>query len=332
MDSAAVRVERYASEHRSSWDLFVTTAKNGTFLFLRDYMDYHSDRFQDHSLLAFRGSELLGVLPANLTQAGSLVSHQGLTYGGLLVQPSATLCDVLTVFRACLAHLHHHRIERLVYKRIPRHFCQMPDDEIDYALFLVGARLQRRDTALVISRLHRLPFRKGRRYEIRKARRHGVRLVEETDFGSFWQQLLVPRLAGRYEVRPVHSLEEISLLASRHPTRIRQFSAYRGDHILAGTTIYETPSVAHAQYIAVSSEGQSVGALDLLFAWLIEERYADKLYFDFGTCNEDQGRSLNHGLLSWKEGFGARASSHDFHEILTDQFSQLDAVLTKITR
>jgi hypothetical protein len=322
-----ISVERYTPERKEPWDRFVSAAKNATFLHFRDYMDYHGDRFIDHSLLVSKGSQLLAVLPANITAERTLISHQGLTFGGLVLRQDATLCDVLEGFHAGLEFLHLNQIESLVYKRIPRFYNVLPDDEADYALFLLEAQLSRRDCAIVVSQQDRLPFRKGRKSEISKARRYGVRVVEETDFSAFWETLLTPRLESRYGVKPVHTVAEITLLASRFPAQIRQFSAYCGERLVAGTTIFETPTVAHAQYSAVSDEGQKVGALDFLYGWLLAERYKDKRYFDFGICNDRDGRSLNHGLVVWKEGFGGRSCAHDFYQVLTRNYSRLEPVL-----
>jgi len=88
-------VERYTPARKTDWDAFVRTAKNATFLFHRDYMDYHGDRFVDHSLLIFHGKTLMGLLPANLATDSTLVSHAGLTYGGLMVPYAATLLTEL---------------------------------------------------------------------------------------------------------------------------------------------------------------------------------------------------------------------------------------------
>jgi len=44
---------RYTSEKVQEWNAFVATSKNGTFLFNRGYMDYHSHRFEDCSLMFF---------------------------------------------------------------------------------------------------------------------------------------------------------------------------------------------------------------------------------------------------------------------------------------
>src|SRR6266581_6844062 len=268
-----LEVERYSPSRKGVWDAFIRKAKNSTFLFEREYMDYHADCFQDYSLMLYRGSEVAAVLPANLDSPGALTSHQGLTYGGLVVPRGATLNHVLSCFHAALAYLHDHQISTLRYKRIPTYYSPCPTDDVAYCLFLLEAPLYRRECSLVIPMAERLRFQKRRTRQVKRAIRARLSLREETDFGPFWELILVPRLLSRYHVRPVHTLAQIRLLASRFPKNIRQFSAYDGDEIVAGITIYETPTVAHAQYIAASEKGRKTGALDRLVAWLLDERY-----------------------------------------------------------
>ena len=74
--------------------------------------------------------------------------------------------------------------------------------------------------------------------------------------------------------------------------------------------------MAHAQYIANSELGRSLGALDLLFQELIEVYSVDHLFFDFGISTERKGNHLNLGLINQKQGFGGRGIVHDFYEIL----------------
>ena len=319
-------VRQYTASDKPAWDKFVSTAKNATFLFARDYMDYHSDRFTDHSLMVFKDLELVAVLPANLKADGTLISHEGLTFGGLVVACSATLENVLAYFYVVLRHLNQSGISKLIYKRIPGFYNTLPDDDVAYVLFMLDAKLQRRDCSATISQANRLPFRRGHKYLIKKATHHEVRMVQETSFQPFWEQVLTPQLATRYGAKPVHTLEEITRLASRFPEQIKQFSAYCGDEIVAGTTIYETPTVAHAQYGAVTEKGRQIGAQAFLFSSLIE-LYKNKHFFDFGISNEHEGRVLNHGLLEWKEGFGARCYAHDFYEIVTGNYLKLEPVL-----
>ena len=71
---------KYTPEYRQQWDEYVAKARNATFLFYRNYMDYHSDRFKDYSLLFFKKGKLHSILPAH--QVGkTLCSHFGHTYG-----------------------------------------------------------------------------------------------------------------------------------------------------------------------------------------------------------------------------------------------------------
>jgi hypothetical protein len=99
------------------------------------------------------------------------------------------------------------------------------------------------------------------------------------------------------------------LLADRFPGRIRLWTACADGEIVAGALIYETPVVAHAQYIANGPRGRELCAGDALFDHLLTTVYQDK-WFDFGISNERSGE-LNAGLMRNKEGFGARAVVHD---------------------
>ena len=59
-------IRRYTAADKRVWDRYVANARNATFLFFRDYMDYHADRFQDYSLLFYVGNHLYAILPANI--------------------------------------------------------------------------------------------------------------------------------------------------------------------------------------------------------------------------------------------------------------------------
>ena len=44
-----VTIVRYSQISKNLWDQFVDESKNGTFMLKRDYIEYHSDRFEDYS-------------------------------------------------------------------------------------------------------------------------------------------------------------------------------------------------------------------------------------------------------------------------------------------
>jgi hypothetical protein len=304
-------VERYGPAGRDAWDAFVRSSKNGTFLLERGYVDYHADRFRDHSLLV-REPEgaLLAVLPAH-EDGPRLVSHGGLTYGGFVSGPGMKVPAMLGAFEAVAAYLRGLGFREWVYKTIPHIYHRHPAEEDRYALFLAGATLTRRDVLAVIDRRDRLPYQERRARAIRKAGKLGLATAEDADLAGFWE-VVTENLGQRHGARPVHSLAEIELLRSRFPANIRLFTARQpSGELLGGVLIYESPAVAHVQYIASTEEGRRQGALDLLFDELLQRCFADKPYFDFGISNEDGGRRLNRGLIDQKEGFGGRAVAHD---------------------
>lgn len=59
-------IRRYSPDQAEAWNLFVAQSKNGTFLFDRRFMDYHADRFADHSLMVYRRGKLYALLPGNV--------------------------------------------------------------------------------------------------------------------------------------------------------------------------------------------------------------------------------------------------------------------------
>ena len=306
-------IKRYSPDDQSAWNAFVARSRQGTFLFDRRYMDYHRDRFRDHSLMVFKDSRLFALLPAN--EAGdTLWSHQGLTYGGLLTDSRATTAHVCEVFRAVNACLRAGGFHKVVYKAIPWIYHKLPAEEDLYALTNVcGAQLIARHISTTLVRDHRLKFTESRRSGIRKARRNGLTVGLSNDLNAFWD-ILDSNLEHKYGVRPVHSEQELRLLQSRFPSHIKLYMVFKNGNPLGGTLIFETPQVVHTQYISASPEGKREGALDLLFDYLINDVYRDAPFFDFGKSCEGDGHVLNAPLIFQKEGFGGRGVCYDWYE------------------
>jgi hypothetical protein len=309
-----MNIIRYTAEMKTRWNAFVDSSKNATFLFKRDYMDYHSDHFSDHCLLFVDDkNKLLALMPANQKE-DALVSHGGLTYGGILSDASMTTPRMFELFDMLKLYAHSNGIKRIIYKTIPHIYSRIPAQEDQYALFRHGALLSRRDVLAVIEKSNHLPYQARRKRKISQARNAKLEIKKSVDYKAFWI-ILEENLLRRYKVKPVHSLSEITLLAGYFPEHIHLHICSAGKKILAGMVVYVTDDVAHVQYISTSEDGRNIGALDLLFAELIEHVYADKRYFDFGISTEQNGKMLNLGLIEQKEGFGARAVVHDQYEM-----------------
>ncbi len=160
----------------------------------------------------------------------------------------------------------------------------------------------------------RYSYRKGRACEVKKGHKNGMVLQESRDYAAFID-LLCEVLQERHGAVPVHTAEELELLAGRFPDNIKLYAAQKDGAMLAGTVIFDNGATVHTQYMMNTAQGRTMGALDSLIDHLLTEVYDGRRYFDFGISNEDGGRYLNRGLAAQKEGFGGRAVVHDFYEV-----------------
>ena len=302
-------ITRYTPEQAELWDRLVDESRNGTFLHKRGYMDYHADRFTDHSLIICRDGEPIALLPAHIKNE-DFCSHNGLTYGGLLLPDSVTAEEVLGIFSAIKEYiLSNTQATRLIYKPTPHIYHSYPCEEDLYALFRNGAALAERKVSSAIPLKAPLPI-SGRR-KLTDAMKSRLKIVEDGDLNIFWE-ILQCRLQSKYGVNPVHSITEIELLKSRFPDNIRLFCITGNDGtLLGGTLLFVTDKVVHMQYSATTDEGRRVSALDHLYEHIIKDCFADKEYFDFGISVEEGGRYLNSGLIAYKERLGGRAVVYD---------------------
>ncbi len=303
----------YTHDKQHEWNQFVKESKNGTFLFDRNFMDYHSDRFEDCSLLVEHNGRTIACMPANINRkTRQVVSHGGLTYGGLIMSRQISMTQVLETFNLILKYYSKELgAESFVYKAIPYIYSTYPAEEVLYALYRCGAELMSRGVSSTIHLPHHIPLNQNRKRKVKTASGNNLQISDSSDTDCFWE-LLNNTLTTNHNVSPVHTAAELKLLVSRFPEQIRLYTTIdQSNNILAGTLVFDMGHTVHTQYLAASEEGKRLGALDLLLHNLITETYADRQYFDFGISTEQGGRILNEGLIYQKEGFGGRAVCYD---------------------
>lgn len=308
-------VKKYAKQDYKIWNDFIDQAKNATFLFHRDFMEYHQDRFEDFSLLIYENQKLVAVLPANIKD-NNLYSHQGLTYGGLVYSKKIKTEKVELILDEILVFLKENNVKTFYYKPIPGFYFPHGNKEIDFFLFKRGAILDHKEMNLVINLKAELCISKSKLKHFRRIENLPLEIVEEEDFEPFWDQVLQPRLLEKYKAKPVHTKEEISFLKQNFDKNIKQFSVYQENVIIAGITIFEEDNVIKSQYGATSKSGEKVRALDFLFINLIEKYQQEgKSFFDMGIVNEEDEKGYNLGLLNQKEELGCSVYNQDFYKI-----------------
>ncbi|WP_273276750.1 GNAT family N-acetyltransferase [Maribacter polysiphoniae] len=315
-------VRKYKKEDKEIWDDFINHSKNSTFLFKRDFMDYHKDRYEDCSLMVFENNIPIAALPAHRIDKNTIASHFGLSYGGIILRKTETLHKTLQIVYKILYVLKSNKIEKIIYKSFHKFYNSIGSEEITYAKYLIKAKLTVRQFSSVINLNDKLEMNRTRLRLARRALKLGVEIKEVDSFDDYWNNILIPNLRNKYEAKPAHTVEEITKLHKSFPKNIHQFNAYLNNDIVAGATIFETSNVVRVQYNSANEEGRLSGASDLLYIKLIEKHFNHKNYFDFGTSFDANG--LNLGLLNWKESFGARAFSIDTFEIETKNFILLE--------
>lgn len=312
MDNKCIHIKKYDASLAKQWNEFCREVKTPLFMFDRNYMDYHSNRFVDHSLLFYECDKLIAILPANEAE-DKLISHGGLTYGGLLFDRSVKQHTINDVIRELISYMNNKGFRELIYKAIPHIYHEQPAEEAVYSLFQAGAVLSAVSASTVVKLSDPIQMPKGRKAQISRARREGVSvscLAEKQDYERFIE-LENEVLTERHGIKAVHTAEELFMLHERFSDKIHLFGAIYEDKMIAGTVIYEYGQVIHTQYMASNSQGRQIGALDLAIA-TIKEKYRDsKLWLDFGISTEEDGKVLNEGLIAQKEGFGGRTNVYE---------------------
>lgn len=301
-------ITKYDKSCRLDWNKFVREARNATFLFLREYMDYHSDRFADCSLMAFRNGKLSAILPANLSE-NTLFSHQGLTYGGWVL-PVAGIdgADYEELWKAWFKWCRGNGIDLIDYKPLPSIYHRMPSQEDIFMLSRYGEM-----TGCGLSSAINLHDNPGFN---KLQKRHLKHLPDNVCIRSFngnaeeetrnFHTLLSECLHSRHNVLPVHSFEELLNLMALFPDNIRIWEASEGEETRAAICAYMAPPCFHCQYIATSEEGRRQNILPFLVSKMIDEATRQGfLFFDFGISTENNGAKLNYGLNRQKTSFGA---------------------------
>ena len=307
-----IEIIKYESSRSNEWDNFVSNSRIDSFIFFRDFMDYHSHKFVDFSLMIYKKGNLDAVIPGNIDN-DIFYSHQGLTYGGVITSVNSKTVDIINYFNTINIFLKNNGLKRVVYKSIPYIYNKLPTQEDLYVLFKLKAQKIACNISSTIYQNNKLPFIELRKRGSKKAKGNNVEIIKTTDFRDFWT-VLEDNLIATHGVKPVHTINEITFLHKKFPDNIVGYTCLLDSKVIAGCLLFVMKNVVHVQYISANDKGKEVSALDLLFENLINEKYNHKDFFDFGQSTEQMGAVLNENLIFQKEGFGARGVCYDTYK------------------
>ena len=313
-----MQVQVFQEANAIQWDEFCADAFAATFLHTRQFLSYHGDRFLDQSLILEDNGHWIGIFPAaqHPHDEGCIVSHPGITYGGLLHSGRLRGEGMIEAMECILRHYHELGYKRLIYKAVPHIYHRAPAQDDLYVLFRLGAKRVRCDLSSAVDLANRLPKSMRRRRSLKKAQTAGIYIEEDTKFAAPLWNVITENLARKHDVKSVHSLNEINLLAQRFPNNIRFVTGLLNGKVEAGVVLFITQMTHHAQYITASTLGNKTCALDMVFEHcMANASMQGARWFDFGISTMDSGQVLNAGLHHFKSEFGCGGVVHEFWEL-----------------
>ena len=300
---AAVSLRRFTEADDVAWNRLAAGARNPHFFFRRDYLGYHGRRFEDHSLMLWRSNRLLGAFPTHRC-GDRLVSHAGLSFGGLIMSAEARRADIAGFFDLLGDHMRGECLSALEYRRAPLPYWRSAGEEDLWELAARGARRIAVNVGAALAPSGPMAIGRTCRNELNRARASGFEFRNDS-VDACWP-IIMETLKRRHGATAVHSPEEIRLLADRFSENIRAYSVFSGLERLASVVAFISPSVTKLQYFGWRPEAADTGASEFLDMSIVEMARRDGRWVDFGTSMDPEKGGLKYGLHAVKEDCGAR--------------------------
>ncbi len=309
-----IKIERYSSAFKDLWNTCNAQAVNGTFIFDRAFLEYHADRFTDHSLLFFKNNKVIALLP--LQEENQVVaSHRGLSFGGFIITREVDSRGMLLLFESLKMYLAQQGFRVLIYKPQPYVYPVQPAQDDLFGLYHQNALLHQRTLLSVLDLKKPLPSSKLRKRCLRLAKAQNL-TVKQTDELMPFMSLVVELYNQAGIASPTHTVAEMQYLMQAFPDNIKLLTAYSEQELLGGVLLFIHPEVINLQYMATSKSGKQKHALDLLVDTVINTYQNNKKYLSFGSSQDArEPYSLNFNLLQNKGSYGARGVAQDTYQI-----------------
>lgn len=312
-----IEVVRYSDLFKDKWDKFILNSINGTFLQSRTFLDYHGERFVDHSLLFIRGGNtIVAICPACEkieNDEKAFISHAGSTFGGIVIgEEFYNITNCLEILKSFEEYLKTNGFSSVVLKSTNEIFSKRNNNLIDYVLYLNNYnQYNELSFAVDFSKINEsdvvLNFKSKTRNLFRSSLKNGLVLKEistKEEIEKFYEILCVS--LKKYNTKPVHSLNELyDLYYNRCNKNIKFYGVYFDEEIIAGSMVFIINSVFHTQYLCANPDYLYLKPMDFMDGTLIKIAFEENFkYFSFGISTENHGMYLNESLAKFKEGFG----------------------------
>lgn len=323
----------YEKKHQEDWDYFVRNeSSNGTFLHTRQFLEYHpAGRFVDSSLIVKKKGQILAVIPACLIEKDGkrkYISHAGSTYGGIITRINN--CGIESIY-AVVSEIENYikglKADSIIYKITPNIFSVQDNELIEFVLWNLGyGHFMELNTYINNGNIDGnddfFGIKKNKVEGIKRSIRSGLtfRLLENDDEIRKFYMVLVENLK-KYNVNPVHTVEELLLFKNKHlQQEVDFYGVWDQEKLVAGSMVFNfvNTRMMHAQYLCSDYEYKSISPMSLLIYSLIKESLVKEYRgISWGKSTENKGKIVNMPLATSKERFcGSYYNSKTFYKEL----------------
>jgi len=307
---------RFKEKDTSAWDCFVQEANNGTIFHTQRFLSYHpKTRFKDHHCMVTQKESLIAVFPA-VEHEGSIISHRGASYGGLVMKHGIGISTVCRIIEHLVTYYRSKGFKKIITTQTPLVYYKDPHQYADFALAKQGFSYLKREVTAVIPIITAEPlptFHADARRSTKKAEREGIQIRISDEYERFYE-ILKNNLGMRHNVKPTHTLSEMHKLRKLYPDDIILFAAYYNRIMIGGIVVFVTnKQTILAFYISHNDKYQQFRPVNLLFYEILKWAYYHGFnYLDLGTFTLNM--EPNWGLGRFKE-------NHNAHGFLRDTFT-----------
>lgn len=295
-------LEMYSSDRFYEWDSFIEDSFPGSVIHKRKFLEYHSDRFTDASII-YRDTQgdVAAVIPGAASGA-EWFSHNGLTFGGIIAKlhhPSAFTELILQLDRFLLNNQFSSSTIILPSESF------FPDGNAAqvYSLHQNSYILSNVEINQVLK--HGNNFSPKKLSNARSAMRRGLEYSENEDAIEEVYKIIEYNLGRKYSRKPVHTIEEITYLQKTFPEFIKVCSVSYLNQILAGAITFKSKKCIHIQYMGATEQGRNWRAQDLLISKIWNTSDSEGLNLSFGKSTAGPCSEINVELFGFKKEFGS---------------------------
>lgn len=326
--SSKISIVPYTPNHQSEWESFIKSAINGTIFQERAFINYHPEgRFQDESLLFYRGNKLRMVFPAALQIRKSdygeeirfLRSHPGTSYGGPAIQPQTYFSECMELMQALEEHARDNNFDRIEFRTPPSIFQKQPCEQLEYSFFHQGYKQVNREIATCYDleeyrdkdltyflRTGDPTLDRRVRTGVKRGLEAGMELrrIPDSDVEVFHN--LLSKNLEKHGASAVHTVEEIRKINQTYGDRCELIGVYLEERLVAAyyvMTINERGR--NLFYITMDYDVQHLRPNNFgIASLLLDMAQQGYKYMNMGISTEQGGAVVNTDLLGFKESFG----------------------------